>query len=42
MQLESEEAKVSLTAEGAGQSHAGGPGKFDFNCSKGHRLANYL
>ena len=42
MQLESEGAKVPLTAAGPGQSHAGGPGKFDFNCSKGHRLAYYL
>ena len=42
MQLESEGAKVPLIAAGPGQSHAGGPGKFDFNCLKGHRLANYL
>ena len=29
---------------GGGQSHAGGPEKFDFpeNFSKGHRLAHYL
>ena len=42
MQLESERAKVPLTAAGLGQSHAGGPGKFDFNCLKGHRVAYYL
>ena len=27
---------------GPGQSHAGGPGKFDFYSSKGHRLGYYL
>ena len=42
MQLESEGAKVPLTTAGPGQSHAGGPEKFDFNCSKDHRLAYYL
>ena len=42
MQLESERAKVPLTAAGLGQSHAGGPGKFDFNCLKDHRVAYYL
>ena len=35
-------ALIPLTAAGLGQSHAEGPGKFDFYCSKGHRLANYL
>ena len=29
-------------AAGPGQSHAGGPGKSDFYCSKGHTLAYYL
>ena len=42
MQLESEGAKVPLTAAGPAQSHAGGLGKFDFNCAKGYRLAYYL
>ena len=39
MQLGSEEAKISLPAAGPVQSHAGGPGKFDFYCLIGHRLA---
>ena len=30
------------SAAGPGQSHAGGPGKFDFYCSKGHTLAYNL
>ena len=42
MQLGPEGYKVPLPAVIPGQSHAGGPGKFDFNCSKGHRLAYYL
>ena len=42
MQLGSEGAKVSLTAAGPGQSHTRRPGKVDFNCSEGHRLADYL
>ena len=32
----------SPSAAGPGQSHAGGPGKFDFDCSKNHTLAYYL
>ena len=32
----------SPPAVGPGQNHAGGPGKFDFYCSKGHRLTYYL
>ena len=44
MQLGSEGAVIPLPAAGPGQSHTGGPGKFDFreNCSKGHRLVYYL
>ena len=42
MQLGSDEAKIPLPAAGPGQSHAGGPGKCDCYCSKGHRLAYYL
>ena len=34
MQLESEGSKVPLTAAGPGQSHAGGPGKFDLTAQK--------
>ena len=32
----------SPSVAGPGQSHAGGPGKFDFYGSKGRRLAYYL
>ena len=39
MQLCSEGAKVPFPAAGPGQSHAGGPGKFDFNFWKGNRPA---
>ena len=39
MQLGSEEAKIPLPAADPDQSHAAGPGKFDFYCLKGHRLA---
>ena len=42
VQLGSEEDKIPLPAAGPGQSHAGGPGKLAFYCSKGHRLAYYL
>ena len=42
MQVGSEKTKIPLPAVGPGQSHAGEPGKFDFQCSKGHRLAYYL
>ena len=42
MQFGSGGAVIPLTAAGPGQSHAEGPGKFDFYCSKGYRLANYL
>ena len=34
MQLGSERAIIPLPAAGPGQSHAGGPGKFNFYCSK--------
>ena len=30
------------SAAGLGQGHAGGPGKFNFYCSKGCALAYYL
>ena len=40
--LKSEGAVIPLLAVGPGQSHAGGPGKFDFYCSKCQWLANYL
>ena len=30
---------IPLLAVGPGQSNALGPGKFNFYCSKGHRLA---
>ena len=36
MQLGSEGAVIPLPAAGPGQSHAGGPEKFEFFCSKGH------
>ena len=42
MQLEFEKANTPLPEADPGQSHAGGPGKFDFYYSKGHRLAYYL
>ena len=42
MQLGSGRAVIPLSAEGPRQSHAGKPGKFNFYCSKGHRLAYYL
>ena len=42
MQLGSEEAKIPLPPGSLGQRHAGGSGKFDFYCSKGHRMADYL
>ena len=42
MQLGSEEAKIPLPAVIPDHRHAGEPGKLDFYCSKGHRLANYL
>ena len=32
----------SPSTAGSGQSHAGGPGKSEFYCSKGHTLAYYL
>ena len=32
----------SPSAAGLGQNHTGGPGKFDFYCSKGRRLTYYL
>ena len=38
MQLRSGVAVIPLPAAGSGQSHAAGPGKFDFYCSRGHRL----
>ena len=42
MQLGSEGAKILLPVAGPGQSHVGRPGKINFYCSKGHRLAYYL
>ena len=42
MQLGSRGGKIHLPTVGPGKSHAGAPGKFDFSCSKGHRLAYYL
>ena len=42
MQLGSGGALIPLPAAGPGQSHAGGPGKCDFYCPKGCRLAYYL
>ena len=42
MQLGSGEAVIPLPTAGPGPSHAGGPGKFNFYCSKGHGLAYYL
>ena len=42
MQLGSGGAVVLLPAAGPGNSPAGGPGKFDFYCSKSHRLAYCL
>ena len=35
-------AKAPLEAAGTEQNYAGGPGKFGFNFSEGHRLAYYL
>ena len=42
MHLGPGEALIPLPAVGPGQSHAEGPGKFDFYCSEGHGLAYYL
>ena len=42
MQLESAGAVILLLAAGLGKSSAGEPGKLDFCCSTGHRLAYYL
>ena len=42
MQLGSGEAVIPLPTAGPGASHAGGPGKFNFYCSKGHGLGYYL
>ena len=42
MQLGFEGANFPLPETGPKQSHAGRPEKFDFDCSKGHRLAYYL
>ena len=42
MQLGSVGAVIPLPAAGPGQKHVGGPGKFDFYCSKGHRIPHYL
>ena len=42
MQAGSKGDTVPLPATVPGQSHAVGPGKYDFNCSKNHRLAYYL
>ena len=42
MQLGSEGAVILLLAASPEQNRSGGPGKFDFYFSKGHRLAYYL
>ena len=42
MQLGSVGAVIPLPTAGSGESHAEGPGKFDFYCSKGHRKPCYL
>ena len=42
MQVGPEGDNVPLRAAGPGQNHAGGPAKFDFDRSKGHRLAYCL
>ena len=42
MQLESGGTAIPLPAVGPEHSHAGGQGKFDFYCSKGHKLMYYL
>ena len=42
MQLGSLGAVIPFSAASAEQSHAEGPEKFDFYCSKGNRLAYYL
>ena len=39
MQLGSGGAVIPLPVASLGQTNAGGPGKFDFYCWKGHRLA---
>ena len=42
MQLGSGRAVVAFPTADTEQSPAGGPGKFEFYCSKGHKLAYYL
>ena len=42
MQLGSGGAVISLLAAGLGNSPTGGPGKFNFYCSKGSRLVYHL
>ena len=42
MQLGSGGPVIPLPAVCPGQSHAGGPGKFNFYRSNGHRLAYYF
>ena len=39
MQLGSGGDVITLSTASQGQAHAGEPGKFEFYCSKGHRLA---
>ena len=42
MQIASGGAVIPLPAAGPGKIAAGGPGKFDFYCPKGCRLAHHL
>ena len=42
MQLGSGGAVIPLLAAGLGKSPTGGPGKFNFYCSKGSRLVYHL
>ena len=42
MQLGSGRVVIPLPGVGPWQGHVGGPGKFNFYCSKCHRLAYYL
>ena len=42
MQLEFGGVVIPLPPAGPGQNHAGEPGKFNFYCSKGPRLAYHL
>ena len=42
MQLGPGRVVILVPAVGPWQSHAGAPEKFNFYCSKGHRVACYL